>query len=221
MSSLEIRDMAATGDIDKTAERVVVEAAAKASSEVTSPARDAAPAARSGNSKKIIGLVVRVAISAALLALLISKTNVQKIGSELLALNPAWALAGLGVGIITIWLSSWQWQILLRHERIDIGMPTLMGLYFVGLTFGQLLPSSVGGDVAKAAYVARLSDRGVGAASATLMARVIGLMALFLSALPVALVASLLAPNFGWSLALILMASAAGYLAMLAILLFS
>ncbi len=221
MSSLEIRDLAATDNIDKTSGCGVVGTAAPALPDRSSPAHNTAHTARSGNRKKFISLVLRIAVSAVLLALLLSKANLHKITSELLALNPAWALAGLVVGIVTIWLSSWQWQILLRHERIAIGMPTLMGLYFVGLTFGQLLPSSVGGDVAKAAYVARLSGRGVGAASATLMARVIGLMALFLTTLPVALAASLLAPDFGWSLALILLASAAGYLFTLAVLLFS
>jgi uncharacterized protein (TIRG00374 family) len=162
-----------------------------------------------------------MAISVALLALLLVKVKVHTFIAVLLHIDPLLAALGLGVGVITIILSAWQWQIVLKQEQIRLGLPLLTGLYFVGHTFGQLLPSSIGGDVAMATYVGRLSRRGVGAASATLMARVIGLSAMLATAIPVAIAASWFVPHFGWSLTLILLAAAVTYVGGLAILLSS
>jgi uncharacterized protein (TIRG00374 family) len=137
----------------------------------------------------------------------------------LLHIDLPMAALGLLVGVITIILSAWQWQIVLKQEQIRLHLPLLTGIYFVGHTFGQLLPSSIGGDVAMAAYVGRLSHRGVEAVSATLMARVIGLSALLATAIPVAIASSWGVPHLGWSLTLLLLAAAVLYAGGLALLL--
>lgn len=166
-------------------------------------------------------LVARITLSVVLLAVLIAKADLSRFAHTLLHINPLLALLGLAVGVVTIVISTVQWQILLRHEDISLPLPLLTGFYFLGITFNQLLPTSIGGDVAKAAYVARYSRRGVGAASATLMARVIGLLASLVVALPVALVAAVVVPQLGWSLALLLLGAAILYAGGLTLLLTS
>lgn len=161
--------------------------------------------------KKPLGLIVRVVLSGGMLALLLAKIDTHSFLNVLTHADLALVGAGLGIGLLTIVLSAWQWQIVLRHEGITIGLPVATGLYFLGMTFNQLLPSSIGGDVAKASYIARWTGRGVEAASATLMARVIGVFALLLTALPVAVAASIIVSRLGWELTLVLLAVAGAY----------
>lgn len=171
--------------------------------------------------RKLLWVGVRLAISAILLAVIISKANVRAFAHALAQCDPKFALLGLGIGCITVVLSSWQWQVLLQRQDIAISLSLASCLYFVGFAFGQLLPTSIGGDVAKAAYVARLSRQGVRAASATVMARIVGLLALFLTSLPVALVASLVVPGFGGQLFLTLLVLCGVFVGALALLLSS
>jgi glycosyltransferase 2 family protein len=166
-------------------------------------------------------LALHVIVSVALLALLLAKVHIDTFLGVLLHIDPLLAVLGLYVGVVTIILSAWQWQIVLKQEGFRLRLSLLTGLYFVGHTFSQLLPSSIGGDVAMAAYIGRFSRRGVEAASGTLMARVIGLSAMLATAIPVAIVASLTVPGLGWSLTLLLLGAAAAYIGCLALLLYS
>jgi glycosyltransferase 2 family protein len=175
----------------------------------------------SARARQRLSLGLRITISLLLLALVLSKAKVHKFVAVLATMDVPLALLGLGIGVVTIVLSALVWQILLRRERIALGLPTVTGVYFLGHTFNQFLPSSIGGDVARAAYVGRFSGRGVGAASATLMSRVIGLLALFLTAIPTALVAALVVPGLGWTLGVILLAAGAVFGACLYALLYS
>jgi RND family efflux transporter MFP subunit len=175
----------------------------------------------SARARQRLSLGLRITISLLLLALVLSKAKVHKFIAVLATMDVPLALLGLGIGVVTIVLSAQVWQILLRRERIALGLPTVTGVYFLGHTFNQFLPSSIGGDVARAAYVGRFSGRGVGAASATLMSRVIGLLALFLTAIPTVVVAALVVPGLGWTLAVILLTAGAVFGACLYALLYS
>lgn len=175
----------------------------------------------SARARQRLSLGLRITMSLLLLALVLSKAKVHKFVAVLAGMDVPLAFLGLSIGVVTIVLSALVWQILLRRERIALGLPTVTGVYFLGHTFNQFLPSSIGGDVARAAYVGRFSGRGVGAASATLMSRVIGLLALFLTAIPTALVAALVVPGLGWGLALILLAAGVVFGACLYALLYS
>ncbi|HUY79345.1 MAG TPA: lysylphosphatidylglycerol synthase domain-containing protein [Ktedonobacterales bacterium] len=161
-------------------------------------------------------LAARIVISVALLAFLISKTHLNVVVATLAHINMTYAMFGLTLGVVTVALSAWQWQVLLRYERIHLSLPLATGLYFLGITFNQVLPTSIGGDLAKATYVARYSGRAVSATGATLMARVVGLGALLLTGLPFAVAGSLLTPRLGWGVTVILGGVTLAYLAGLA-----
>jgi len=165
--------------------------------------------------RRFAWLAIRIVLSVGLLAYLVKKTDVRALEQVISHADPRWLALGFGVGLVTVVVSAWQWQVLLKGERIILGLPMLTWLYFLGITFNQLLPSSIGGDVVKIAYVARLSRRGVNAASATVMARIVGLGAMVLTAAPVAVVAALVAPGFahvGWWMSLLLGVALVGYL---------
>lgn len=182
--------------------------------------RDGFRAALSGlRHQQSLWLVLRVALSGAVFVLIFRKLDVGTFTHVLRQMNPGWAAAGLLVGVLTVVLSAWQWQVLLKKEAIELPFVITFALYYIGITFNQLLPSSIGGDVAKGAYVARLSQRNAGAASATLMARIIGVAALLLTSLPVALVAALGGFAPAWGLALILILVTCAYVALVTALL--
>lgn len=141
--------------------------------------------APSGKNKSL-WIAMRIAVSMLVLWFMFTRIDVASFFAVLVHINLWLALGGFFVGIITVYLSSWQWQVLLQKENISLPYWLTTMLYFIGITFNQLLPSSIGGDVVKATYVARISKEGVQSASATFMARFIGLAALLLTSLPVA-----------------------------------
>ncbi len=172
--------------------------------------------------RRFAWLAIRIVFSVGLLTYLVMKTNVHALAQVIGHADPLWLTLGFGVGLVTVVASAWQWQIMLKGERITLGLAMLTWLYFLGITFNQLLPSSIGGDVVKIAYVARLSRRGVNAASATVMTRIVGLGAMVVTATPVAIAAALIAPGFGhvgWWMTLLLGVALVGYLAGVGVLL--
>ncbi len=189
---------------------------------ISTTTRAVRPQSQSARLKSLAWLALRIALSVGLLAYLVIKTNIHALVSVIAQANPVWLALGLGVGVITVVVSAWQWQILLRGERISLDLLSLTWLYFLGIAFNQLLPSSIGGDVAKIAYVARISRKGVSAASATVMTRIVGLGAMLLTALPVAVGAPLLIANFGrvgWGMAALMAVALLAYTAGVSVLL--
>jgi glycosyltransferase 2 family protein len=162
--------------------------------------------------RRLLWLILRVCVSVTLLSVIVARADIRALIRALHHVDPQPAALGLAVGALTVVLGAIQWRILLREERINLTLPMVTGLYFLGLAFNQLLPTIIGGDVAKAVYAGRMSGRIVGALAATLMARVIGFLALLLTSLPVAVAVSFLFPRLGWRLTIFLLACAVVYL---------
>ena len=102
-------------------------------------------------------LALRIVVSGALLALVASKAKGvddaipdQHPGLTITLLAAAVLTALIGVG-----LSAWRWQRVLLLFDIRIRIPTLFSHYVVGLLVGNVLPSTIGGDVVR---VARASN---------------------------------------------------------------
>lgn len=93
-------------------------------------------------------------------------------------------LMGLVAGVACIVFSAYAWRVLVLAERIPADLARLINLYLVGIAFSHFLPTSVGGDVAKAYYVGRDSGNITGATSAVLMSRITGFLGMLLIALP-------------------------------------
>jgi glycosyltransferase 2 family protein len=53
------------------------------------------------------------------------------------------------------YVAAWRWWVILRHHHIDIGLFATVRICLIGAFFNQLLPTSFGGDVARAWYVYR------------------------------------------------------------------
>jgi uncharacterized protein (TIRG00374 family) len=75
-------------------------------------------------------------------------------------------------------VGSWLWGRLLRAQGVRIPFQKVAAYYFVGLFFNNFLPSNVGGDIARISDASRYSGRVSPVFSATLMDRLIGVLAI-------------------------------------------
>jgi glycosyltransferase 2 family protein len=76
-----------------------------------------------------------------------------------------------------------RWWLLLRSQSVYIGFWTAVKLNFLGLFYNNFMPGSVGGDLVRAWYVTRHTDRKLQAALSVFVDRVlIGLLGTFLIA---------------------------------------
>src|SRR5690606_16413959 len=90
---------------------------------------------------------------------------------------------------------AWRWSLVLRLVDLSVGYGTLVRGLLVGLFFGNLLPTSFGGDLVRAHWI--LSDRGQYGRSlfAVFIERFVGFACLGWIALPAALLLVARAPE--------------------------
>jgi len=84
--------------------------------------------------------------------------------------------ACLGVFIIGQIIVALRWWLLLRTQSIFIDFWAAVRLHFLGLFYNNFMPSSVGGDLIRAWYVTRHTDRRFEAALSVFVDRAIGLV---------------------------------------------
>jgi glycosyltransferase 2 family protein len=87
-------------------------------------------------------------------------------------------LFALVFGLIATLLTFLRWYILVRAVELPFRLFDAFRLGFIGLFFNTFMPGSVGGDVIKAAVLAREQDRRTIAVATVLMDRAIALWAL-------------------------------------------
>jgi uncharacterized membrane protein YbhN (UPF0104 family) len=125
-------------------------------------------------------LLVRIAISVVLLAILIS--NVPDLDGVFPAHGHRRTFgliaAALGVTLVGVLLSAWRWQRVLAayHERVPLGV--LASHYLAGLFVGNVLPSTIGGDVLRVSRAARSTGSTEVAFGSVVLERLTGFFAL-------------------------------------------
>lgn len=126
------------------------------------------------------GLVLRVAVSAVLLAVLVS--NVPDLDSVV----PAHAhlrtvsllAAAVAVTLLGVVLSAWRWQRVLAVYHAPVALGTLTSHYLAGLFVGNVLPSTIGGDVLRISRAARSTGSTEIAFGSVVLERLTGFFAL-------------------------------------------
>ncbi len=145
-------------------------------------------------------LGVRIIISAALLAVLITKIPVDDIQPKDTHTGTlAFLAAGLAFTLIGFVLSAWRWQRVFAVFDIHVPLRTLLGHYLAGQFVGNVLPSTIGGDVLRVSRAAKTTGAGDVAFASVAIERLSGFVALpLLSLLGFALEPSLLALDHAW-----------------------
>jgi uncharacterized membrane protein YbhN (UPF0104 family) len=117
----------------------------------------APPPAASGKRKRRLFHALRVAITAALLWLVLRKASVGDVLSAIAGTLVHWpflllALVTPGLNIV---IQAVRWRLLLSGRGEERPLGTLTAAILVGVFYNQFLPSTIGGDVARSWWISR------------------------------------------------------------------
>lgn len=167
--------------------------------------------------RQSLGRWLRVIVTAVLLAVLVTKINPEDLLPARRHLSTvAFLVAGLLLTALGIVLSAWRWQRVLEVFDVRVPLRTLTKHYFAGQFVGNVLPSTIGGDVLRVSRGTATTGSGSVAFASVVLERLTGFIALPLLVFTGFLLRpSLLDNNNAW----IALAIAVGTLALLAVIL--
>jgi len=167
--------------------------------------------------RQSLGRWLRVIVSAVLLAVLVTKIHPEDLLPERRHFSTlAFLIAGLVITGLGIVLSAWRWQRVLEVFDVRVPLRTLTKHYFAGQFVGNVLPSTIGGDVVRVSRGATTTGSGTVAFASVVLERLSGFIALpLLVFVGFLLRPSLLDNNHAW----IALAIAFGTLVLLALIL--
>jgi glycosyltransferase 2 family protein len=131
--------------------------------------------------KKTLFNILRIVISLGLIIFLVSYLDLKKIGdtaSLIWTQHPlSLPLIILG-GLLLMLLDGYRLQQVLHIQGIRLPLLTLTRYCFIGIFFNNILPTSIGGDVAKGFYIARDTGKKTEPFVALAVVRIIGAVCL-------------------------------------------
>ena len=138
----------------------------------------------SQNSKKTrhISLCLRIVVAVAAIFWVCRGQQWGEFGRTIGKLNLWYFAASLGIFIISQILVGLRWWLLLRAQSIFIGFWPAVRLHFLGLFYNNFMPGSLGGDLIRAWYVTKHTDKKLEAALSVFVDRVIGLLGMIIIA---------------------------------------
>jgi glycosyltransferase 2 family protein len=124
-------------------------------------------------------LVVRMVVSGVLLAILISKIHFENLVPERAHLATfAWLVAGLAAAFGGIVLSAWRWQRVLAVFDTHVPVRSLLSHYLAGQFVGNVLPTTIGGDVLRVSRGSKTSGSTEVAFASVVLERLTGFVVL-------------------------------------------
>ena len=157
-------------------------------------------------------------MSAALLAFLVTKIPSGSIEpKDTHAGTLLFLAAALGLTFAGFVLSAWRWQRVLAVFDVHIPLSTLLGYYLAGQFVGNVLPSTIGGDVLRISRASKTTGGDIAFASVAIE-RLTGFVALpLLTLLGIAIKPSLLDVPHTWIAILISLVTVAALLVILVV----
>jgi uncharacterized protein (TIRG00374 family) len=145
-------------------------------------------------------LAVRIIVSAALLVVLVTKIPADDVQPKDTHTGTLLFLAfGLLFTLVGFVLSAWRWQRVFAVFDVHVPLRTLLTHYLAGQFVGNVLPSTIGGDVLRVSRAARATGAGDVAFASVVIERLSGFVALpLLSFIGFALEPSLLQVDRSW-----------------------
>jgi uncharacterized protein (TIRG00374 family) len=131
---------------------------------------------------KVALITIKVILSLALFAYVVAKVSPGDIWATIRRADTRWMLAAGVLFLVSSLIGSWIWARLLRAQGVPIPYVKAASYYFVGLFFNNLLPSNIGGDIARISDASKHASHVSPVFSATLMDRLLGVLAIALVA---------------------------------------
>lgn len=123
-------------------------------------------------------IALKILLSFALFAYVVAKVSPRNVWATMKPAEPSLLAAAAGLFLLSSLIGSWLWCRLLRAQGVRIPYRKAASYYFVGLFFNNFLPSNIGGDIARISDAAKHADHVSPVFSATLMDRLIGVLAI-------------------------------------------
>ena len=99
--------------------------------------------------RKVVLLILKAALSAALLYFALRTVNVGALASRLKSIAPAWVLLGMLALFVQTVLVALRWRLILEACGADLPPARMIRFTMISNFFNQTLPSSVGGDAVR------------------------------------------------------------------------
>src|SRR4029077_20233253 len=99
--------------------------------------------------KRSVRVGLTLLVSAAAVTYVLYKIDLRKTLEIIGSASVPWVVASGVLTLITVPPMAWRWQQLLRARGIREGVGWLTRTYFVSYAWGQILPTSVGGDASR------------------------------------------------------------------------
>ncbi len=165
--------------------------------------------AREGHPKRgsnVVKLGLRIVVSAALLVFLVTKIPSDSVEPKDTHAGTLTFLAiALALTFAGFVLSAWRWQRVLAVFDVHLPLKTLLGYYLAGQFVGNVLPSTIGGDVLRISRASKTTGGDIAFASVAIE-RLTGFVALpLLTLIGIAIKPSLLDVPHAWIAILISM----------------
>jgi hypothetical protein len=96
--------------------------------------------------KRALRVLATLAVTSAAIAYILSKIDVGKTAHIIGNASLPWLGVSAALTLVTVPPMGWRWQQLLRARGVHDSVAWLTRAYFVSYAFGQVLPTSVGGD---------------------------------------------------------------------------
>jgi glycosyltransferase 2 family protein len=122
------------------------------------------------------GLHLRIAVSLALLVLLVVFVDWGRLGARFGAADPLLMLAVVGLATGDRLLMAWKWWLLVRARDTALGLWAAVRAYYLASFAGYFLPMTVGADAVRVAALAGTS-RGAVLVASVVLERLIGALA--------------------------------------------
>jgi uncharacterized protein (TIRG00374 family) len=143
--------------------------------------------------KQTLVNVLKIVVTLALFTFLLTRIDLQLVWGIIAESNVWLLLAALALYFGALLLGVVKWEILVKAQEIDASFGALVSFSLLGLFFGNVLPSNVGGDVVRAYDLARVTrGRAEAAAISVLVDRLMGLFAFFSAAVVTAALATVM-----------------------------
>ncbi|WP_041673536.1 lysylphosphatidylglycerol synthase transmembrane domain-containing protein [Sulfuricella denitrificans] len=167
--------------------------------------------------KSVVKFLLKLLISIGLVVLIGRSVNIQEIGMRLMNVDISSILMAAVIMASLAIFPAIRWKILIQHGGEVFNLSTAYRLVMIGNFFGQALPSTIGGDGARAWYAHKLGIPLSVAVNSVLLDRLIALAALLLLALfSMPWLWTIVPTNFAWwAMSLILLATVSGILLLL------
>ena len=127
--------------------------------------------------KKWLLHILRIVISVGLLVYLIYIADISQIILAMRNLTLTSIMLSMLCFLGTIFFLSLRWQLLTQAYGLKVNYLKLVIFYFIGFFFNNFLPTSIGGDLGRAYYLAQKSGDRSASIGTVFLERMIGLLA--------------------------------------------